>query len=1077
MADRTQLKIADRNTVTDDDPFAELTRIMGFDPRQPARPQEGAKPRDASADAPSDDDFEIDLEKEMMGDFGAEDGIGDDNDAYGAIASEIAAPEAELAASDLTAPDFEDEMAASLDQDFQLDAGRFDDGSTPDADAAMAESEPLLEAAPEPEFDDVFASSEDVFANSLEDELELDADAAQAGLVAQPLPETASGPAFAQPLDDEPEADADTPVAAAEAMPEHAFDHAVARSLDDDRSFEEELRIEADPPEDGDLLWEGDLAEEGAGDFSAAETHDEPMPAKAAQDHDFDGHFDAAMADVDMDFDARPDLRSSVSEVGDIDASDDDAEDDAAMAAGAAPDGDIDLDLQDALDAELAGEPVAQAEPAAPAAAFGRQDNSLEDELNALLGNMGARAGAAGAAAASWRPKAAAVEQTPAQPDAEDEQPIVDHLGITRHETAAVEYPAAASPADDAGLDDLLAEELNAGDFSAASAIEPVAPLDPVALPEPVAQSVVDVDFDADDAFQAAFAAGIDLPDEAAASGTDTAADEVPAAASFAAPVHSWNRVTPVTRSQPASAYPDERVEDEAGHSEPAPAGYGEVPDVETVDVPERVVALADDLDIPDLAFEDDQPSAGKYDDIEAEFANFISEMGETSAAEAAAASRVGSYDDEAYEAGFRRVYQQDQGNARPGPAQGPAVAAAPYAEGGAGLADLAGDRPFATADSFAADEFDQDPEFDETIAAPFVADAEAARQPRGRGLFVAAVIGAVAIAGGLGAFALSLGGDSGSDAPVIVKADNAPIKVKPENPGGTVVPNQDNKVYDAVNGIQPASPEQKKLVTNNEEPVDVTAAEPQSRVVDLSPDTVDEAVAAAPAPKSEDRIEQTAQKADETVNPAAAVVAPRKVRTMIVKADGSLVPREDTEPAAQQIAATEPTDPAPQHVIDPSTQADTQHQTGAVPSAAAKAADGADNAQAAPKARAQSATTPAMAPVAPSRPAEQPLDIVGEVKPDKVASINPSTPAAAAGSWSMQIASQPSVESAKSTYQDLARRYGSVLEGHAVNIVKADIAGKGTFYRVRVPAQSRNDAINLCTSYKAAGGNCFVSK
>lgn len=76
-----------------------------------------------------------------------------------------------------------------------------------------------------------------------------------------------------------------------------------------------------------------------------------------------------------------------------------------------------------------------------------------------------------------------------------------------------------------------------------------------------------------------------------------------------------------------------------------------------------------------------------------------------------------------------------------------------------------------------------------------------------------------------------------------------------------------------------------------------------------------------------------------------------------------------------------------------------------------------------------------------------------------------------------MQIASQPSAESAQSTYKDLARRYASVLDGHTANIVKADIAGKGTFYRVRIAANSRNDAISLCESYKAAGGNCFVSK
>jgi hypothetical protein len=84
---------------------------------------------------------------------------------------------------------------------------------------------------------------------------------------------------------------------------------------------------------------------------------------------------------------------------------------------------------------------------------------------------------------------------------------------------------------------------------------------------------------------------------------------------------------------------------------------------------------------------------------------------------------------------------------------------------------------------------------------------------------------------------------------------------------------------------------------------------------------------------------------------------------------------------------------------------------------------------------------------------------------------------AIANGSWSVQIASQPSADSAKSTYQDLAQRYGSVLGGRGVNIVKADIEGKGTYWRVRVPAKSRNDAIGLCNDYKAAGGTCFVSK
>jgi Sporulation related domain. len=51
------------------------------------------------------------------------------------------------------------------------------------------------------------------------------------------------------------------------------------------------------------------------------------------------------------------------------------------------------------------------------------------------------------------------------------------------------------------------------------------------------------------------------------------------------------------------------------------------------------------------------------------------------------------------------------------------------------------------------------------------------------------------------------------------------------------------------------------------------------------------------------------------------------------------------------------------------------------------------------------------------------------------------------------------------------------VLGDRQANIVKADIPGKGTFWRVRVPAGSRAEAVKLCESYKAAGGSCFVSK
>jgi hypothetical protein len=352
--------------------------------------------------------------------------------------------------------------------------------------------------------------------------------------------------------------------------------------------------------------------------------------------------------------------------------------------------------------------------------------------------------------------------------------------------------------------------------------------------------------------------------------------------------------------------------------------------------------------------------------------------------------------------------------------------------------------------------------------------------RPRRRGLLVAGIVGGVALIGALGAFALSSGGGGDTDAVAIVKVDDGPVKVKPENPGGTSVPNQDSKVYQTVAGQgSTTDPQQEKLVTTAEEPVDMAP---------VDEDIEDDPVVAA---KSEDRIEQILQETENQSDAQLAAVAPRKVRTMVVRPDGTLVPREETEAASDNLA-TDSVASAGAAVTEP-----VPDSTGALPAAGQEeamatfeeepsvmngepaeepaAAEAPAPAPAVETAAAPRATdTPATAPIAPQRPAEQPIDVVGEVKPDQVASAAAST---AGGGWSMQIASQPNEAAAQSSYQNLARRYSSVLEGRPVNIVKADIAGKGTFWRVRVPAPSRNDAIALCETYKAAGGNCFVSR
>ena len=45
------------------------------------------------------------------------------------------------------------------------------------------------------------------------------------------------------------------------------------------------------------------------------------------------------------------------------------------------------------------------------------------------------------------------------------------------------------------------------------------------------------------------------------------------------------------------------------------------------------------------------------------------------------------------------------------------------------------------------------------------------------------------------------------------------------------------------------------------------------------------------------------------------------------------------------------------------------------------------------------------------------------------------------------------------------------------MDIKKAEIPNKGTYFRVRIPAGSREEANSLCSRYKSAGGSCLVTR
>ena len=82
-----------------------------------------------------------------------------------------------------------------------------------------------------------------------------------------------------------------------------------------------------------------------------------------------------------------------------------------------------------------------------------------------------------------------------------------------------------------------------------------------------------------------------------------------------------------------------------------------------------------------------------------------------------------------------------------------------------------------------------------------------------------------------------------------------------------------------------------------------------------------------------------------------------------------------------------------------------------------------------------------------------------------------------AAGTYVVQIASLPSEAEAQRSYKNMSAKFGGIISGRGVDIKSADIPGKGTFYRVRIPAGSKADADAMCGKLKAAGSSCIVTR
>jgi hypothetical protein len=105
-------------------------------------------------------------------------------------------------------------------------------------------------------------------------------------------------------------------------------------------------------------------------------------------------------------------------------------------------------------------------------------------------------------------------------------------------------------------------------------------------------------------------------------------------------------------------------------------------------------------------------------------------------------------------------------------------------------------------------------------------------------------------------------------------------------------------------------------------------------------------------------------------------------------------------------------------------------------------------------------------------------IDLLGgEIQePVRVAAADPAPVTSGGAAAYVQLSSSPSEADAQASVRSLNNRFGSLFGGNQLVVQAADLGQKGTWYRVRLPSASLADAQSTCAAIKANGGDCIVS-
>jgi cell division septation protein DedD len=172
---------------------------------------------------------------------------------------------------------------------------------------------------------------------------------------------------------------------------------------------------------------------------------------------------------------------------------------------------------------------------------------------------------------------------------------------------------------------------------------------------------------------------------------------------------------------------------------------------------------------------------------------------------------------------------------------------------------------------------------------------------------------------------------------------------------------------------------------------------------------------------------------------PAPPSSEPKKIHTVIIRSDGS--GQTDTSAAAAPHSTTSTTAPE------------------AKPSAAAVPPVGNQPLPLAPDAHGHAAVSP---------PSRSPMPVGRGTAAE----------AFSGGGYAVQVASERSAADAHAVFRTLQAKFPNQLGGREPIVRRTDLGAEGIYYRVIVgPFASIEEAAGVCSTLKAAGGNCRVER